>query len=368
MKFVLFAVLSALVAGTSALSGYAGESGRIARVERPRNFMVEKIGNGVYALIRTEPASLWFNPNNVFIVGKNDVIVVDSNISSEYTREVLAALREITDKPVKYVINTHWHEDHIIGNRVYRDAFPEVKFIGHRSTLTDLPAVGTENRKGSIENGPGFIDLLKKQIGKGENLAGQRITDEERAGYSSDIDLVSSYLSESKEFQIILPTVVVDDRTVIDLDGRKIEIRFLGRAHTGADLVVHLPKEKIVIAGDLIVHPIPLIGSTSYPLEYGATLEKLRALRAEVIVPGHGPVMRDAKYLGSMIALLNSIKAQTEAAAKRGETLEQMRKSVDLDEFRKIFAGDSQHKGFVFKNYVTLPAVAAAFQQLANKK
>lgn len=368
MKFVLFAMLSVLVAGTSALSGYAGESGRIARVERARSFTVEKIGNGVYALIRTEPASLWFNPNNVFIVGKNDVIVVDSNISSDYTREVLAALREITDKPVRYVINTHWHEDHIIGNRVYRDAFPGVKFIGHRSTLTDLPAIGVENRKGSIENGPGFIDLLRKQIGKGENLAGQRITDEERVGYLSDIDLVSSYLSESKEFQIILPTVVVDERLEIDHDGRKIEIRFLGRAHTGADLIVNLPTEKIVIAGDLIVHPVPLVGSTSYPLEYGATLERLRDLKAKIVVPGHGPVMRDAKYLESMVSLLNSIKAQAEAASKRGETLEQMRKSVDLEKFRKVFAGNSQHRSFVFKNYVTLPAVAAAFRELSDKK
>lgn len=330
-----------------------------------QNFKVEKIADGIYAVIRTEPASLWFNPNNVFIIGKRDVIVVDSNITSEHTREVLAELRKLTDKPVKYVVNTHWHEDHIIGNRVYRDAFPGVQFIGHRSTLTDLPAIGEANRKGSLQNGRGFVGLLEGKLEKGENLAGQKLTEEERLGYSSDIDLVSMYLAESKSFEIILPPVLVDDRLDISQDKRRIEIRYLGKAHTGADLIVYLPNEKLAITGDLIVHPIPLVGSTSYPLDYASTLETLLALDAKVMIPGHGPVMRDATYLKSMIGLLNSIKLQAEASTARGETLEQMRKSFDLEEFRRRFAGESQHKSLIFRNYVTMPATAAAHKHLA---
>jgi len=339
-----------------------------AQAERPtRSFKVEKIADGIFAVIRTEPASLWFNPNNVFIIGKRDCIVVDSNLTSQYTREVLAELRKLTDKPVKYVVNTHWHEDHIIGNRVYRDAFPGVQFVGHRSTLTDLPTIGEGNRKGSLQNGRGFIGLLEGKLEKGENLAGQKLTEEERLGYTSDINLVSMYLAESKNFEIILPTVLVDDRLNISQDKRRIEVRYLGKAHTGADLIVYLPDEKIVITGDLIVHPVPLVGSTSFPLEYAATLEKLLALDAKILVPGHGPVMRDLAYLRSMIGLLNSIKRQTEASVARGETLEQMRKSFDLEELRKTFAGESQHKSFVFRNYVTMPATAAAHRQLTER-
>lgn len=328
------------------------------------NFDVQKVANGVYALIRKEPASLWFNPNNVFIIGNESAIVVDSNISSEYTHEVLAELRKLTDKPVKYVVNTHWHEDHITGNRVYREAFPDAQFIGHRSTLIDLPTIGAANRKGSLQNGRAFVGQLEALLEKGENLEGSKISEEESVGYASDIKLVSSYLAESTKFDIILPNVVVDDRLELKQGKRRIEILFLGRAHTGADLVVYLPDEKIAVAGDLVVHPVPLVGSTSYPLEYGATLEKLLALKAKTLIPGHGPVMRDDKYLRALIALMSSIKLQTETAAKRGETLQQMRMSVDLEEFRKIFAGESQHKSLVFKNYVTLPAIAAAYKQL----
>jgi glyoxylase-like metal-dependent hydrolase (beta-lactamase superfamily II) len=330
------------------------------------DFTVERIAPDVYAVIRTEPASLWFNPNTLFIIGKSGVTVVDTNISSAYTREVLAEIRKITRKPVRYVINTHWHEDHIIGNRVYRDEFPNVEFIGHESTLTDLPTVGASNRKGSIENGPGFVSFLKKSVEKGVNLEGKPITAEERLGYLSDARLVESYLAESKEFEIIPPTKTVKDKLVLSDGKRSIEILFLGRAHTAADVVVRLPKEKIIACGDLIVAPIPLVGSTSFPLEYGATLERLLNLGATTIVPGHGPIQRDSRYLRRMIDLLGSVKRQAEASFAKGDTLEQMRKSLNLDEFAGKFAGDSQHKRFVFENYVFLPATAAAFKQLTE--
>jgi cyclase len=332
------------------------------------NFEVQKIAKDVYAVIRREPPSLWFNPNTVFIIGKRDVTVIDTNISGAYAREVLAALRKLTKKPVRYIVNTHWHEDHIIGNYVYREAFPGVEFIGHKSTLVDLPEVGAANRKGSVENGPGFVELLKRQVEKKENLAGQKITEEEILGYASDIKLVESYLTEAKDFRDILPTVPVEDRLEIDDGKRKIEIRYLGKAHTAADLVVFLPKEKILASGDLAVAPVPLIGSTSYPLEYGRTLEELLKLDAQIIIPGHGKVMRDDAYIKLMIRLLNSIKRQAEASFGKGETLEEMRKNFDLEEFRQAFAGDSQHQSFVFQNYVFLPATAAAYRHLQEKK
>ncbi len=288
------------------------------------SFKVEKIAEGIYAVIRSEPASFWFNPNNVFIIGKRDVIVVDSNIGSEYTREVLAELRKLTDKPVRYVINTHWHEDHIIGNRVYRDAFPGVQFVGHRSTLTDLPTIGGTNRKGSLQNGRGFIGMLEGKLEKGENLAGQPLTDEERQGYASDIKLVGSYLAESKNFEIIMPTVLVDERLELLQDKRRIEVRFLGRAHTGADLAVFLPEEKIVASGDLIVHPVPLVGSTSYPLEYGATLEKLLALDCKDLYSGSR-----SRYARQRVYKVDDRAAQFDKAA--GRSLRNTRRNAGTD-------------------------------------
>jgi alkyl sulfatase BDS1-like metallo-beta-lactamase superfamily hydrolase len=84
------------------------------------SFDLQKVAEGVYAAIRKEPPGLMFNANVVFIINDDDVVVVDTNIMPSSAREALAALRKLTTKPVKYVVNTHWHPDHISGNQVGR--------------------------------------------------------------------------------------------------------------------------------------------------------------------------------------------------------------------------------------------------------
>src|SRR5215470_8267925 len=370
-KTALLFLFLTLAVGVALVKARAFKAGPVTQAEAQDAqsvFDVQKVAEGVYALIRKEPLGLWFEANNVFIINDDDVAVVDSNISVAATKEILAALRKLTPKPVRYVINTHWHEDHIIGNQVWREAFPGVEFIGHASALKDLPTTGAANRKQSVEGGPGLIKLMRDSLEKNRSLAGGELTDEERAGYAETARLVERYVAEAPQFQIVLPTLTVEDRLTLRRGDRVIEIRHLGRAHTAADLVVYLPKENIVISGDLVAWPVPLVGSTSYPADYGATLEKLMALRPAVIVPGHGPVMRDDAYVKQMVRLLASIKRQVDGAVARGETLEQTRKSVNIEEFRQAFAGDSKLKGFIFTNYVTVPAVAAAFRQATAKQ
>ena len=86
-------------------------------------------------------------------------------------------------------------------------------------------------------------------------------------------------------------------------------------------------------------------------------------LKPKIIVPGHGAVMHDDGYVRQMIGLLNSLKQQAEAAVKRGETLEQAQKSINLEEFRRAFAGASQNRSFIFQTYVITPGIEAAFRQ-----
>ena len=147
--FALVAITFAL--GPSASSTRAGDStaSQDAKTQSiTAGFDLQKVAEGVYAAIRKEPPGLMFNANVVFIINDDDVIVVDTNITPSSAKEALAALRKLTTRPVRYVINTHWHPDHISGNQVYRDAFPGVEFIAQTTTLEDLPAVGESNRKG----------------------------------------------------------------------------------------------------------------------------------------------------------------------------------------------------------------------------
>jgi glyoxylase-like metal-dependent hydrolase (beta-lactamase superfamily II) len=142
-----------------------------------------------------------------------------------------------------------------------------------------------------------------------------------------------------------------------------------GRGHTSGDIVVHLPKEGIVIAGDLVIWPVPYIGNPqSHPADWSATLDKLLALNATTIVPGHGPVMHDDAYVKLMARLFAAMKQQVEAAVARGETLEQTRKSVNLNEFEKLFVGDSRMRRDIFGSYVMGAGLAAAYSDASTKK
>jgi glyoxylase-like metal-dependent hydrolase (beta-lactamase superfamily II) len=335
------------------------------------NFEMVKVADGVYAAIRKEPPGLTVNANSVFIINEEDVVVVDTTLTPGTAKEVLAALRRLTSKPVKYVINTHWHDDHIMGNQVFRDAFPGVEFIAHARTREYLPTTGLTNRKQAMAEGgyPGFIAFLKKRLEKNESVFGGPMDEEERATYASDIKIAEAYMAENPRVEIILPTMTLEDRLTLYRGARTIEILYLGRGHTSGDIVVHLPKEGVVIAGDLVMSPVPYVGNPqSHPGDWSATLEKLIALHPTAIIPGHGPVLHDDSYLKLMARLFASIKQQVEAAVARGETLEQTRKSVNLEELRKLFIGDSRMRKDIFDSYVVGAGVAAAFADASQKR
>jgi len=320
----------------------------------------EKLAEGVWAFVRRDPPGLMVDGNCLVIVNDEDVVVVDA---PEASRDVLAELRKITAKPVRYVVHTHWHDDHIAGDHVWREAFPGVELVGQTSMRAYLPVTGAANRRQMIEGAPKFAASLKKLVSEGKSPAGGELTPEEERGYESDFALIDRYMEEVPKAPLILPTLTIDESLVLHRGDRTIEIRHLGRGHTSADLVVWLPKERILAAGDLVGWPIPLVGrDQSHVGDWGATLAKLRALHPATIVPGHGPVMHDDVQAARMEELFDSIKRQVAAAVAKGEDLEKTRREVDLAAFRTRFAGDSKHLGFIFDRYVKGPAVESAFR------
>ncbi|HEV8135700.1 MAG TPA: MBL fold metallo-hydrolase [Pyrinomonadaceae bacterium] len=337
---------------------------------QPR-FKIVKVSKGVYAAIRTEPPGLTVNANSVFIINDSDVVVVDTTLTPGTARETIAALRQLTNKPVKYVINTHWHDDHIMGNQAYRDAFPGVEFIGHVKMSEYLPTTGLANRQGAMsEQGyPGFIKALTTRLEKNESIFGGPMDQEERDAYQSSAEIAERYMAENPKVEIILPSTTVEDRLTLQRGERTIDIRYFGRGHTSADLVVYLPKERIAITGDLVVWPVPYVGSPqSHPGDWSKTLDQILMLHPKMIVPGHGPVLTDDSQVKEMSKLFLTIDEQVRAAVKRGETLDQIHKNLNLDSFRDYFAGNSRIRKLIFRNYVAGPAVDAAYLDATAKQ
>ena len=328
-----------------------------------RGFEVQTLAPGVHALVRTEPPGFYRQPNVVVIEREADVVVVDALFTQAGTREVVAAIRALTSKPVRWVVNTHPHDDHVTGNQVYRAAFPEAQLVAHPTTREEITTHGPRKREEFLAALPPSVGFLRGLLTSGKSFGEGPISAEERIGFASDTLLMTAIMGEVFTFRRTPPTVDVADRLSLGDARRPIEVRFLGRGHTSGDLVVHLPAERIVIAGDLVVHPIPLVGSTSHPGDYERTLGALRALQPALLVPGHGPVLRDLAYVAQVERLLATVNAGARDAVARGESLAQARQRVTLAAERAAFAGDDRLLGVVFDNYVAQPAVARAFEE-----
>ncbi|MBL8518800.1 MAG: MBL fold metallo-hydrolase [Betaproteobacteria bacterium] len=326
-------------------------------------FELHRIADGVHVAVRSEPAGLMVDANATLIINDQDVVVVDANVGPTSAKATLAALRKLTAKPVRYVINTHWHDDHVLGNQVWRDAFPGVEFIAHRTLADYLPGQGLKNRQAMLSGAPSGVAMLKSLLDRAQGGDGQPLSATARASHESDIRLVERYLAETPKVEIVGPTLTFEDRLVLQRGARRIEVLHLGRGHTAGDIVVHLPADGIVITGDLVVAPVPLIGrDQSHIAGWAVTLEKVLALLPKFIVPGHGPVFRDSEYSQRVIALLRDIQSQATAAKARGESLDAARKVITLADHRRIFAGDDQVRNMLFTQYVLGPGIGAVYR------
>lgn len=332
----------------------------------PAALEIVPLADGVYAAVRPHEPGLMFDANNLLVVNDDDVVVVDANVSAASTKEVIAALRKLTNKPVRYVVHTHGHDDHVVGDAAWREAYPGVELVGHPATLEDAPTEGKANRDGLLAYAPEGITMLRDALAKETSLAGGPITDEERRSIARDLFLVERYVAEVPTTRFALPTLTVDSKLVLRRGARTIEI-LAAPAHTRADLAVWLPNERILATGDAVVAPVPLVGAKSRVKEWGATLAGFVALEPAIVLPGHGPIQRDLAYLKLNAELFASIWEQVGAAVGRGETLDQVRKSVDLKSFKEPIVGDSKLRAVLFAQYVAEPAVAAAYAQAGGR-
>jgi glyoxylase-like metal-dependent hydrolase (beta-lactamase superfamily II) len=325
-------------------------------------FSVERLGEHVFAIVRNDPPGLAVESNSGLIECRDQLVVIDTQSNEATTRRVLAAIRKRFDKPVRYVIDTHWHDDHIVGNRIYRETFPNARFIAHEASLSYLPTDGKKNREKFHRAIPDALAALRTMLESGKSGTGKPLTAEQRAMLASDIHLAEGYLTVPDDFTPVLADVPVKERLAIREPGCAIDVLPLGNAHTTGDLVVHVADARVVFVGDMIGWPVPLVGAEqSRVREWSGTLKRVRDLGAKTIVPGHGPVMRDYTQLDRISTLMSTIARQVDEARARGDTLEAARTHIDLSDLRRQFAGDSLVHATLFDAYVTGPAVANAW-------
>jgi glyoxylase-like metal-dependent hydrolase (beta-lactamase superfamily II) len=323
-----------------------------------QGFSVTKLRDNVFTVMRTDPPGFAVESNSGFIECADHVIVVDAQSNDATTSQVLAQIRLYTNKPVRYVINTHWHDDHIVGTHIYRDAFPAMKVVGSVASVDYLPSLGKKNREQFHRAIPDVLERFRKTLETDRTSAGKPLSDEQRRSLESDLHLGEGYATVPDDFAAILPDIVVRDKYSIRDKGCAADVIATGNAHTTGDLVVYLPEQSVAFVGDIVGSPVPLVGAEqSRVRDWSRTLKRVRDLEAAVVVPGHGPLMRDNVQIDRTIDLMSAVTQRVDAERSKGGSLEEARTRIDLSDFRRQFAGDSEVNGALFDVYVTGPAV-----------
>jgi glyoxylase-like metal-dependent hydrolase (beta-lactamase superfamily II) len=282
-------------------------------------FDIKPMGDGVYAAI-AKPAYK-VNCNAAIIVLGDGVLVVDTHSKPSAARALIEQIKKLTPKPVRYVVNTHFHWDHYQGNEAYPSSWPAgIEIISSEATRQNIQRLGIPRIKNEIVTMPQEIANLKNDLEKAPNA-------EQRKAIEENIRQAEAYFAELKMMQVTLPTMTFDRSLILRRGSRTVEILWLGRAHTDGDVFVFLPKEKVLVTGDALHGWTPFMGD-SYPYDWIQTLDAAEKLDFDSVLGGHGDVMHGRVRFELWKQYFQDLMEHTAAAYSEGASLEQAQKTV----------------------------------------
>jgi glyoxylase-like metal-dependent hydrolase (beta-lactamase superfamily II) len=304
---------------------------------------------GVYSAIGT--GSMNVGSNSAVIVNRDDVLIVDSHISPESGRAMLQELKAITEKPVRFLINTHFHYDHTNGNQAFP---PGVDIIGHEFTRRKLT--------GDVLETGMFADLLKGLPRQLDDLKARAASETDpalKARAAQQVPVQTAFAASLKELRVTPPNVTLVDHMTLFRGDREIRLLYLGRGHTGGDIIVYLPKEKVLCSGDLLVHDVANL-IDGYVNEWPDALEKLKLIDFVDVIPGHGDPFKGKERIDWFQSYLRDLWKQGTALHEQKVSAADAAKRIDM-------TAHKAHYPAITAAGVNLPAVSRMFDVIEGR-
>lgn len=285
----------------------------------------------VWLVFKPNPADPPFEGNVTVIEQAEGLVVIDAGGSPVSGRNVVAEIRKLSRKPVKWLVYTHYHGDHNLGAGAFREAWPKVRIVSSAKTRENM-------------TGPpmAYVQTYAKSYGDMAAYAQQQSRNEAlpqglRDGWARTAAAGPGMVAGYSGMQIWPADLTITDHMSLPDRTAPVELRFLGRANTDGDLIAWLPKQKVLVTGDIVVAPIPYAAHT-YPGEWLTVLKQLRGYGFKVLIPGHGAPQADRVYMDKLILTLEDVRAQV--APLKDLPLDEVRKKVVLKPIVDRFAGD----------------------------
>lgn len=360
--------LSSMGLGLAALVAISPAQSGSALAGDPFDMEWRELAEGVWAGVRPNSYYPPVLGTPVIVIGEAGVLLFDPAGAALQGERVAAKVAELTDLPVTHMAVSHWHGDHSLGLYKILEKHPDAEVIAHEFTARAFisPIMG-DNKAPDAETQKAERARLETALRTGKRSNGEPFTPAIRAYYQNALDhfdLVNAELDRSKT---AAPTKTFADRLLIDLGGRRVELIHLGPGNTNGDIILHLPKERIVAAGDAIVRPTPY-GFFSHPRSWIEVLEKIKALKPRVVIPGHGEIMRDLHYVDLLAESLTLVVDQTEAAVRAGKSLDETRALIDWARVEPRFIREESILAVFFDGWFKTPIVEAAYAEARGEE
>jgi cyclase len=270
-----------------------------------------KLAEGVYArIVRPDGPAV---SNAGFIVLENGVLVYDTHATPEAGQTLLSAIAAVTAKPVRYIVNSHFHPDHTHGNQAFGASALVVGGTNARRDILqkDVPAM---NRS---------LNIAQSQLARMRRELVRERDRDQQASLRNQIRQRQEFVDRMSKIKVIPPILTLDDRLTLKDAAREIQVFQLGNGHTDGDVILFLAREKIAFLGDLFFNRALPNTQDSFLLPWIATLGAILKLDADVFVPGHGPV-GNRDQLKQFLGYLEDLKASVEPRVSRGDSMEQV--------------------------------------------
>ena len=321
---MLGAALGLLEAAQQRGAGPAAPPGRGGGTQPPVGSMptrrFEKIVEGVYYV--TSTGSISAGSNAVVIVNEDDAMLIDPGESPAAARMFLEDIKTITNKPVKVVIDSHYHFDHAHGNQIFG---PDVMLIGHDRTYELLAGNPLKGQAYATQAAP---DLLQQRL-DALKVQPPPTDPQQLAAQQRQIATLELRIPQEREVKPTPPTTTFSTRMTLHRGSREVQIYYLGRSHTDTDIVVLLPKERIVATGDMMESQLSYTPD-GWVSEWPETLEKLAALDFDTVLPGHGAPFKGKEKIRAYQVYLRDLYKQVMAFRQQGLSVDETAKRVDL--------------------------------------
>ncbi len=316
----------------------------------------QAITDRVHLIYKPDAVTPPFEGNVVVIEQSRGLVVVDAGGSPASGRAVVAEIRKISPKPVRFLIYTHYHGDHNLGAGAFRAAWPGVTIVSTaktRENMTGPPMAYVATYAKSYSD---MADFAAKAA------VDPKVPEAARAGWARTAKAGPGMVAGYASLTVYPADLTFTDRLTLPDPDAPVEVMFLGRGNTDGDAVIWAPRQRVLASGDLVVAPIPYAAHT-YPGEWVATLKRLEGFDFADLVPGHGPVMTDRAYLERLIAALQTVRDQVRPLAKAGLPLDEVRTRVDLTAMQAGFTGEDAWLKTLIGAVFTGDLVANAYKE-----